>query len=114
MIFSIAKDLLGIGADYLKGKREVAQAKVEREKEIVKTENDIQKLRVEKSDKSWKDEYITVLVTIPIIMCFVPELAPYAIEGFETLSTTPEWYQYTFIGVVSAAIGIKGWRSIKK
>ena len=52
-------------------------------------------------------------MTIPIFMCFIPSLAPYAIAGFEVLAGTPEWYRYVMVGVISAAVGIKGWQKIK-
>jgi hypothetical protein len=55
---------------------------------------------------SWKDEYVTIIITIPSILCFVPGGAPIVTAGFEALSTTPEWYQYLFVAVVTAAAGI--------
>ena len=41
-LLSIGSDIIGIGADMVKGKREIEQAKTERQKEIIQNETDIQ------------------------------------------------------------------------
>jgi hypothetical protein len=46
----------------------------------------------------WRPGYWTVVLSIPVIMCFVPGLDQYVFRGFETLQKTPEWFQY-FLGV---------------
>jgi hypothetical protein len=46
-----------------------------------------------------------VVLSIPVIMCFVPGLDQYVFRGFESLEKTPEWFQY-FLGVaVTSAFG---------
>lgn len=115
-------ELIGIGRDYLKGRREIKQAKVETEVAIEKAkavsavkiaENaqqaDIEwdKLMAERSDKTWRDEYITILMSIPAILAFIPWTQDIAIKGFEILSQTPEWYRYTLGVVVAAAFGFR-------
>ena len=39
----------------------------------------------------WKDEFWTIVISIPLIMCFIPGLDGYVYEGFEALPGTPEW-----------------------
>ena len=60
------------------------------------------------SSTSWKDEYLTLLISIPLIMCFIPSLVPYVREGFAVLETMPTWYQYTFSVIVAASFGVRG------
>ncbi|HMA77700.1 MAG TPA: hypothetical protein VKP88_00995 [Candidatus Paceibacterota bacterium] len=56
---------------------------------------------------SWKDEYVTLVVTIPAILAFAGEWgAKVVTDGFTALGTTPEWYQYLLIAVITAAAGI--------
>ena len=57
---------------------------------------------------SWKDEYLTILFSIPLLLCFLPFTVDYVERGFEALSKTPDWYKYTLGVIVSASFGIKG------
>ena len=55
----------------------------------------------------WKDEWVTILVSIPLVMCFVPFMVPYVREGFAVLETMPDWYQYSVLAVFAAALGFR-------
>lgn len=56
---------------------------------------------------SWKDEFITILISIPVIMCFMgPEAAQIVKDGFSALDTTPGWFQWIIVGVYSVGAGI--------
>ena len=64
---------------------------------------------------SWKDEWFTILLSIPVIMAFIPipEVQALVGAGFQILKNdTPEWYQYCFIGAIVASFGIRSF--IKK
>ena len=63
---------------------------------------------------SFKDEYLMILLTIPVIMCFIPGLAKYALDGFAILETTPEWYRWALTGMVAATFGLRTWAGFKK
>lgn len=57
---------------------------------------------------TWKDEYLTIIITLPIIMCFIPGAETYVISGFDALSKyVPDWYIYTFGAVVASGIGLR-------
>ena len=59
------------------------------------------------SAAGWKDEYIVVIWSMPAIMSFVPGLAPYAVQGFESLKQAPEWYLVGWVGISMAVFGLK-------
>lgn len=61
-------------------------------------------------NSGWKDEFVLLLLSIPLIMSFIPEMQPYVVEGFAALSTTPEWYQWLILAVFTAVYGIRVWR----
>lgn len=46
----------------------------------------------------WRPGYWTVVLSVPVIMCFVPGLDGYVFKGFAALAKTPDWFQY-FLGV---------------
>lgn len=60
------------------------------------------------SQGSWKDEYLTIIFSIPLLLCFLPFTVEYVERGFVALSQTPDWYKYTLGVIVSASFGIKG------
>jgi len=56
---------------------------------------------------SWKDEYWTFILSIALIGCFVPPMAPHIAEGFKVLKTMPDFYQY-WLGVsVLTSFGLR-------
>ncbi|MFT5879562.1 MAG: hypothetical protein ACI86X_000666 [Moritella sp.] len=44
--------------------------------------------------RGWKDEYLLLVTTAPLILCFIPDYSNYVALGFEALSTVPEYYWY--------------------
>lgn len=44
------------------------------------------------SNDSWKDEYLTVLLTAPLILGFFPYMAPHVTAGFAAVNEAPVWY----------------------
>ena len=61
-------------------------------------------------NSGWKDEFVLLLLSIPLVMSFIPKMQPYVVEGFAALSTTPEWYQWLILAVFTAVYGIRVWR----
>ena len=62
---------------------------------------------VEAKKTSWLDEFVTVTVFAPYIFSFIPLLQPYAKGAIEFVTLAPPWYQWLFMAVASAAVGIK-------
>lgn len=61
-------------------------------------------------NSGWKDEFVLLLLSIPLVMSFIPQMQPYVVDGFAALSTTPEWYQWLILSVFAAIYGIRIWR----
>jgi len=56
---------------------------------------------------SWKDEWFTLLFSIPLVAAFIPYLQPYILKGFEVLKQTPDWYMWLVVGIVTATFGLR-------
>lgn len=57
---------------------------------------------------SWKDEYWTIVLSIPMILCFLgPKCVSIVRDGFAALATTPAWYQGTVLAAVGGAFGLR-------
>ena len=69
---------------------------------------------IESADKGWKDEFVLVLISIPILILGYsvftddPDIRTKLDLFFEYFKNLPYWYQAIFIGVVSAIYGLKG------
>ena len=59
------------------------------------------------SQKSWKDEWLTILFSIPMILAFIPGMEGVVQRGFEQLDSMPEWYQVSLACIVAASFGIR-------
>lgn len=107
MITAIISSVTQLVSDYFNGKRKVKQAEIEREVKALTHEADWDTVQAKAGASSWKDEWLTLLISIPLIMAFIPEAALYVDAGFGVLATMPEWYQYLVGVVFAASFGIK-------
>lgn len=105
---------------WLGHKARMAEAKRSSELRIEEKRTDATIQRIESGDshaakldevslrtRGWKDEYLLLLATIPVIMSFVPEWAPHAVAGFTALATLPEWYMWVLLGVYIDTFGFR-------
>ena len=59
------------------------------------------------SASSWKDEWLTILFSLPLILAFVPGMEELVRNGFQQLEQMPEWYQYSLGVIVAASFGTR-------
>jgi len=59
------------------------------------------------SANSWKDEWLTILFSIPLILAFIPGMEEVVKNGFAQLEAMPEWYQYSLGVIVAASFGVR-------
>ena len=61
-------------------------------------------------NSGWKDEFVLMLLSIPMVLSFIPGTVAYVEAGFAALSKTPDWYQWLILAVFAAIYGIRVWR----
>ena len=60
------------------------------------------------SAHSWKDEWLTILFSIPLVLVFLGDTGRQVVaDGFAALETMPDWYQYTLGVIVAASFGVR-------
>jgi len=75
---------------------------------------------IESNDKGWKDEFVLILVSLPILLLAYsifsndPTIRERLDLFFAYFNNLPYWYQAIFIGVVSAIYGLKGANIMKR
>lgn len=70
-------------------------------------------MAMQNSASSWKDEWLTIVLSIPLIMCFVPGMVDYVQAGFNALQNVPIWYQSAIGVMIAASFGIKKYSDMK-
>lgn len=103
----IISEIFAIGRTWLTGKQKVQEAKDTRAAELITQQGTWEQIMAQGSTTSWKDEWLTVLFSIPLVMCFIPGLVKFVVQGFAALDTMPEWYIYTLSVIVAASFGVK-------
>ena len=69
---------------------------------------------IESNDQGYKDEFVLILVSLPILVLVYSiftddaEIRDRLDMFFEYFKNLPYWYQAIFIGIVSAIYGLKG------
>jgi|TARA_R100000687_G_C6364019_1_gene124773 hypothetical protein len=75
---------------------------------------------LEARQSDWKDEFILVLLSLPILMLSIAVYSedPSAMDKmklfFEYFSDLPFWYQTIFVGVIASVYGLKATDLIKR
>ena len=111
-IAAIVGPVAELGKTWLEGKTAKTKAKAEAEATVMKTQAksaaDWETAMARASNQSWKDEWLTILFSIPLILAFIPAAVPYVKEGFEVLETMPKWYQTGLSIIIAASLGVRG------
>ena len=120
MIQALIGPIAELAGGWLKGKADKqaaaanlalveAEAKATIMKSAATSEADWERLMAQGSQNSWKDEWITLLFSIPLILSFLPfQWARDAVtNGFASLEMMPERYQYSLGVIIAASFGIR-------
>ena len=111
---TLISPIANLAGGYLKNKAEEKQAKRQAKMTMIENDADWESKMADASAHSWKDEFWTIVLAIPVFM------VGYAIvvddltvidrveQGFVALSGLPEWYQYLLFIAISSSFGIKG------
>ena len=119
MIGQLIGPIASIAGGWLQGKADVkaAEAKLKlteaeaKAKIMLSKETSIadwERIMAQGSQNSWKDEWLTILFSIPLILSFCGEWGrTITSEGFAALEVMPDWYQYSLGVIVAASFGVR-------
>lgn len=120
MLNLLIKPLLGVAGDVVKGVVDTRKAKAEQKVTEIKAKTELMQQQIKgeadwdleaikNTQDSWKDEWLVLLFSIPLILSFCGDWGRNIVfNGFQALSQAPDWYKYTLGVIVSASFGIKG------
>lgn len=105
-----------LAGTWVKSKADSAKATAEAKATALKTAAqstaDWERIMAEASKNSWKDEWLTIVFSIPLIFVFIPDMVPHIQAGFDALSTLPAWYHEILMVIVLASFGVKAGKGV--
>lgn len=119
---SLIGGLIGFVTSAFTGWQERQKVKLETDLAIQKAQAEAEIVRIQKvadaevnwdfealrqGERSWKDEYWTFVLSIPLILVFIPGMDQYIMRGFQQLEAVPEWYRYSVGIAIAAAFGFR-------
>ena len=101
-------------------KEAISDAKLQTAIRMAKGEIEYQGTILENQKSDWKDEFILILLSVPIVMLGFAVWSdnPAHMEKmklfFQYFSDLPFWYQTIFVGVIASVYGLKATDLIKR
>ena len=114
ILSAVINPISKVATSFLKNKAAVSQAKHDATMSVIQNNADWEVKMADASANSWKDEFWTLVLSVPVFMIGYsivvndPAVIERTKQAFEALSTLPEWYQYLLFLCISASFGIKG------
>ena len=119
MIQAFIGPIANLAGSWLQGKADktAAEAKLklteaETKSKILLSEKtsvaDWERIMAQGTQSSWKDEYLVLLFSIPLVLSFCGEFGRSAVaNGFAALEAMPDWYQYTLGVIVASSFAVR-------
>ena len=115
---ALISPIASLAGTWLEGKVETKKAETASKVAIAKAEATIMEKKatgeidwdleaIKGASSSWKDEWLTILFSIPLILAFIPGMEEVVSNGFAQLQAMPEWYQYSLGVIVAASFGVR-------
>ena len=105
-----------LAGTWVKSKAESTKATAEAKATALKTAAqstaDWERIMAEASKNSWKDEWLTLVFSVPLILSFIPSVVPHIQAGFDALATLPTWYHEILMVIVLASFGVKAGKGV--
>ena len=119
MIQAFIGPIANLAGSWLQGKADktAAEAKLklteaETKSKILLSEKtsvaDWERIMAQGTESSWKEEYLVLRFSIPLVLSFCGEFGRSAVaNGFAALESMPEWYQYTLGVIVASSFAVR-------
>ena len=112
------------GAHIYKNKQDAKRLMSDAEKlhaeKLANGELEYKKEIIASNDKGWKDEFVLILVSLPILLLVYsvfsddPDIKQKIDLFFQYFKELPMWFQILFVSVVGAIYGLKGTEIMRK
>ena len=118
MILDVVKLAIGAGTHIMKNRQQrkmlESDAAMLHAQKMANGEIEYQQVVRQSNDKGWKDEFVLILISLPILLLIWsvfsddPMIKEKIDVFFVQFGQLPMWYQMLFVGVVGSIYGLKG------
>ncbi|MBV1862996.1 MAG: hypothetical protein KUG74_01050 [Rhodobacteraceae bacterium] len=119
------RELLGIGKEAIAARKEIKvaehglkvahiNAQAAAATRLAEAESGWEQMALQDAQSSWKDEFWTIVLALPLIASFLPWLQGYVAAGFASLEGVPVWYKWGLFAAWSLAFATKAGPSALK
>lgn len=104
---------------WFENKKEESKAKHERTIKQLAGEIDLDNTSAGDMRHSWKDEWLVLVFTTPIVAIFYgsivdnPGIIERMVEGIKAITALPVWYQSTLGAITVASFGLRTYKQYK-
>ena len=74
----------------------------------IKGEIDFDIEAIKGNKDSYKDEWLTFLFSIPLVLAFIPGCEDVVARGFEALDKCPTWYKAAVSAMIASVFSLRG------
>jgi len=108
MIGTLLSSVTSLASSYVDGKTAIQKAEATIRMKEATGEIDWDLAAMRASQSSWKDEWLTLLFSIPLILSFCGSWGREIVaDGFEALAGMPQWYQVALGSIVAASFATR-------
>ena len=92
-----------------KGENQIKLAEAEAKAKILSSESDWERIMASNQAGSYKDEWLVLLFSIPLILSFCGDWGREIVaNGFVALDQMPTWYQAGLGAIIASSFAIRG------
>ena len=92
-----------------KGENQIKLAEAEAKAKILSSESDWERIMANNQAGSWKDEYLLIIYTIPILLAFCGDWGREIVaNGFNALEQMPTFYSASLGAMIASSFAIRG------
>jgi len=113
LVPTIIKGVVDVVKTKTETKKLMAQAEQTHVRKMAEGEIDYAIATQKNMQSSWRDEWFTIILSIPLIIVFAaiflnkPEWITKLKEGFITLDELPDWYIWALLAAIASSFGLK-------
>ena len=80
----------------------------------IEASKSVQVQQVKSAEKSWKDEYLTIVFTAVLVAHFIQPAMQFMAQGWQLLKTAPSEFWWVILTIVSGSFGMNIMDKFKK
>ena len=92
---------------WLDAKKAKHQAEIKFQEKLSEIEATWDLVALRQAQFSWKDELITLVVFVPLIIAWFPEWREHVMGWVAFVEALPLWYQVLIFGITAASFGLR-------